>query len=85
MNALPDDRVIIRKYHPETRDGELFLCNGDLQALRSESSYKSLRAGNTAYDNYGAPIESWELSPIFVSEEEVITLGFTVMTPLSLT
>lgn len=57
--------------HPEKRDDEVFLSNGDPFEWNRSCAYRTKRYGNVAYDISGNPVD-W-LRPVFVKREEFIT------------
>ncbi len=63
-----------RKKHPETREGEIFLCNITPSGF-NQSKWKTKRKGEIAYDSHGKDISSTGLYPIFVSRQELIDNG----------
>ena len=59
--------------HPETQAGEVFLINASLESFE-RLSFTTKRLGVKPYDGNGDPVLSADWHPIFLLEEEILSL-----------
>lgn len=74
------------KYHPELREGEIFLGNfsfyGRAQREWDSLRWKTKRKGEVAYDDHGRPLreatDRSEIYPVFAQESELVEAGVKI-------